>query len=98
MSAQKQAEMLLVMARRLDNHDQEAIAELRNATAVADVTDDGLIVVEPPPDAVFSGPTPYDDTIVVHMDGSSDWTRPSGAPTSVWWLLTGTKWSASACV
>jgi hypothetical protein len=86
------------MVRRFDNHDQEAIAELRRATAMADLTDGGLIIVEPPPDALFSGPTPYDDTVVVHMDGSSDWTRPSGAPTSVWWLPTGTRWSASASV
>jgi mycothiol synthase len=69
MSAQKQSEMLRVMVRGLDNHDQEAIAELRSATARADVTDDGLIVVEPPPDALFSGPTPYDDTVVVRDDG-----------------------------
>lgn len=45
-----------VMVRRLGKHDEEAIAELRRAMAGADVTDDGLIVVEPPPDALFSGP------------------------------------------
>jgi mycothiol synthase len=58
-----------VTVRLLANGDQEAVAELREATARADVTDDGLVVVEPPPDALFSGPTPYDDTVVVHDNG-----------------------------
>jgi len=69
MSAQKQAETPRISVRGLDSGDQEGISELRDAMAKADVTDDGLIVVEPPPDALFSGPTPYDDTIVVHDDG-----------------------------
>jgi mycothiol synthase len=54
--------------RPLEDHDRQALAELHKAMATADVTDDGLIVVEPPPDALFSGPTPYDDTVVVRDD------------------------------
>ena len=57
-----------VMVRRWDKQDEEAIAELRKATARADVTDDGLIVVEPPPDALFSGPPQPDYALVVQDD------------------------------
>lgn len=57
-----------VMVRRWDKQDEEAIAQLRRAMALADVTDDGLIVVEPPPDALFFGPTSIDDALVVHDD------------------------------
>ena len=68
MSAQREAETPSISVQGLGSDDQKAIVELRRATARADVTDEGLIVVEPPPDAMFSGPTPYDDTVVVHDD------------------------------
>jgi mycothiol synthase len=45
--------------------DLEAIAQLREATAKVDVTGEGLVVAEPPPDPLFSGPTPQQDTLVV---------------------------------
>ncbi|MDH4209504.1 MAG: GNAT family N-acetyltransferase [Anaerolineae bacterium] len=45
--------------------DLEAIAQLREATAKVDFTDEGLVVVEPPTDPLFSGPTPQQDTLVV---------------------------------
>ena len=36
------------------------------ATARVDVTDDGQIVVEPPPDSLFTSSSPQQDTLVVH--------------------------------
>jgi mycothiol synthase len=57
-----------MMVRRLDKQDEQGIAELREAMATADVTDGGLIVVEPPPDALFSGPPQSGDTVVVRGD------------------------------
>ena len=54
-----------VTVRTLQDGDQQAIADLRRATARVDVTDDGLIVVEPPPDSLLSGSTPKEGTLVV---------------------------------
>jgi len=54
-----------VTVRSWQQTDQEAIAELRRATAQADVTDEGLVALEPPADPVSSGPTPQEDTLVV---------------------------------
>jgi mycothiol synthase len=57
-----------VSVQRSNEDNEEAIAELRRAAARVDVTDDGLVVLEPPPDGLFSGPTPFDDTLMVHDD------------------------------
>jgi mycothiol synthase len=57
-----------VTVQRCNKDDGEAIAELRRAAARVDATDDGLVVLEPPSDGLFSGPTPYDDTLIVHDD------------------------------
>jgi len=53
-----------VTVRPWQHGDQQAIAELRRATAKADVSDEGLVVVEPPPDPALSSPS--NDTLVVH--------------------------------
>jgi mycothiol synthase len=58
-----------VTVRPWQKGDQEAIAELRKATAQADVTDEGLVVVEPPSDPVLSSSSPSDDTLVVYDQG-----------------------------
>jgi mycothiol synthase len=54
-----------VTVRPWQQTDQEAISDLRRATAQADVTDEGLVALEPPADPVSSGPSPQEDTLVV---------------------------------
>jgi ribosomal protein S18 acetylase RimI-like enzyme len=57
-----------VTSRNYHEDDNEAIAELRKAMAIADATDDGLIIVEPPPTGAFFGRPSCDDLILVHDD------------------------------
>jgi mycothiol synthase len=57
--------MTAVTVRPWRHGDQEAIAQLRRATATADVTKLGLVVVEPPPEPPLPSPTPPQDTLVV---------------------------------
>lgn len=58
-----------VRVRAYADDDREAIVELRRAVAAVDRTDDGLVVAEPPPDSLFSGPTQHEDIFVVRHDG-----------------------------
>ncbi len=57
-----------VEVRAYSDDDREAVVELRRAVASVDRTDDGLVVAEPPPDPLFSGPTQHEAAFVVHND------------------------------